>query len=326
MGLQNIYKNIIFRDETTWGTSVAGTTRTLQIVSSSLNANPNKTLVEDTRTSNKGRDRMVRLKNEIDGDIVAYSSPEVLNFMFETVNGSAGTTSAVGTSAILITYNQNTDGNMTSVTLVEDRNNSQEVFYGVRGKKLAMKASDGLVESTLTVMAKTRGAGATLANLVGETVKPLVFADMVITMGLPGYTQVSTLLCEDWSLEYDNGLEKTFLSGDRNAARMDQMVPMVSGQFTIFHEGSSYLNPTYGSSEVYIRIEGIYDSSEGLIAGVTPYYLRIDIPRAEITLNERNFEQGALAKEVISFTAMFDQGTSTLWKPQLTTGFDIEAA
>lgn len=326
MAYQQVYKDVMLREEAAWGVSGAGTSQLLQIISSSLESNPNKTVVEDTRTSVKGRDRMVRLKEEIEGDIAAYGSPRVLHRFMELGMGAAGITAAVGSSAVLNTYPQNTSGTMLSATLVQDRNNSGEAFYGLRAQKLSLKASDGILEVTLSGKAKSRSdVSGGVPDIVGETVKPFVFADFVVTVGRPGNVNPVTMYSSEWSVEYDNGLESSFLSGSRQATRSDPMTPQVTGTIKIFHEGTSWVSATYGASELYIRLAAMTDSSEGLIAGVTPYYLQVDIPRVEFTQSTRNYEQAALSVEEIQFTGMFDAGLSLLIRPQLTAGFDLDS-
>lgn len=324
MAPQLIYKNIAFRNEAVWGTSGAGTNRVLQIVSSDLMADPGKALVDSTTSSVKGRDRIVRGRNEVGGDIKSFLSPKVFHNFFEMAFGMHGTSAAVGNSAILTTYNQDSGGSYISYTVVKDRNNSQEAFYGVRGTKLSLQASDGLVETTLSTIAQTRGIGPSLADTTGETVKPFVFADVTVTIGGPAYANPYTAKVSDWSIEYDTDMERSYLSGSRDASRTDAKVPKVEGEFKIFHEGNSWVSAVYGSSELYLRFEFTTDSSEGLIAGVTPYYGRVNIPRVELISTERNYEQGNLSVEVVKFTGMFDQGTSALIQAQLTHGFDIE--
>lgn len=324
MAVQVIYKNLQVKEEASWGVSANTTLRRIPIVSSGLNLNPNKELVEDTRSSALGRDRMVRLRNEVDGDIVFYADSRSLNFAFESVMGQNGISSAGGSNAANYTYRQDVTGTPLSYTVLEDRNNSQEAFYGVRGTQLSLTASDGLLEMTLGTMAKSRAIGASVSDAVGATVKPFVFADVVISVGASG--SLGTVDVSEWSVEYNNNTERSFLSGSRNAARTDIQTPTVEGSFTIFHTGNSYISPTHGCSELWMRIEATTSSCEGLIAGVTPYYLRIDIPRIEFTTNERNYEQGALAMETINFSAMFDAGTSSLWLPQLFADLNIEAA
>lgn len=326
MAYQQIYKNVIFKEEAAWGVSAAGATQLIQIVSSTLESNPNKTLVEDTRTSVKGRDRMVRLKDEIEGDIVSMGSPRGIHRFMEMAMGAAGTTAAVGSSAVLNTYPQNTSGTMLSTTLVQDRNNSGEVFYGVRAQKLNLKASDGLLEMTLSTKAKSRSDGPGVPDLVGETVKPFTFADYTVTIGRgSANTNPVTMQVAEWNIDYDNGLESSFLSGSRQATRSDPMTPIVTGSIKIFHEGTSWTSPAYGVSEFYISLQASTDSSKGLIAGVTPYLFQIDIPRAEITKNTRPYQQAEFAVETLEFTGMFDAGLSLLIRPQLTAGFDLDS-
>jgi hypothetical protein len=324
MATQVIYKNLVVKDETSWGVSTNTTQRKLQIISTGLNLNPNKELVEDTRTAVQGRDRVVRLRNEIDGDIQMYAAPKELNFAFEQVMGAVGISSAGGSNAANYTYRQDPTGSAYSSTVVLDRNNSQEAFYGIRSSQLSMTASDGLVELTLTTMGKSRGIGASIADTVGGTVKPFVFADVVVSVGPSG--NLAPVDVSEWNLDYNNNLERTFLSGSRNAARTDITTPTLEGSFTMFHSGNSYSSPVFGCSELQIRIEATTSSCEGLIAGVTPYYLRIDVPRSEFTTNERNYEQGALSMETINFIGMFDPGTSSLWLPQLFAGLDLKSA
>lgn len=325
MAYQTIYKHLVFKDETTWGVSANSSLRYIPVTSSSIEENINKALVEDTSTSMKGRDRMYRGKSEITGEVSSFASPKVLHTFLELVNGVHGATAASGTSALIVTYNQNTDGNYISQSVIHDRNNSQEAFYGIRGTKLSLQASDGLVECSLSTIGKTRGNGVAVVDTIGETVVPFMFSDITVTIGRPSYASPVTLNVSDWNIDYDNKMEPGYLSSSRNPLRTDPSVPELTGSFTIYHEGTSWVSATYGASDFYLRIEAASDSSTGLIAGVTPYYLRIDVPRVQLTKTSRNYEQAALSVEKIEFTAYFDPGLSMMWKPQLTTGFDIEA-
>lgn len=324
MAVQVIYKNIGIEEETSWGASTGGILRVLQIKNTTLNTNPNKTLVEDTMTSLKGRDRFVLLKNETGGDIEALGSPRILHNFLKLINGLPGASTAMGTSAFVYTYNQDTGGSPLSMTMVLDRNNTQEKFSGLRASKLVLKASNDILDATLSLMGKDRVTGVSVTDKVGETFKPLTFADMKVTIGLPSYSQVATLNVSEWQLEFDTGLERSHLSGARTAARLDSKVDSLKGNFKIFHTGNSFVNTVYGVSDYNIRFEGIPDSSSGLIAGVTPYYLKIDLPRVQLRTTTRNYEQNQLAVETIEFEALFDPGTSALWSPQLTVGYDIE--
>lgn len=325
MANQRIYKHIAIRDETTWGVSATGTNKVIAVRTSTLNQNPNKAIVEETSTSIKGRDRMTVGHNEIDGDITGYASPRFLHHALEWVNGSQGATAALGTSAMTITYNQNVDGNLLSKTVLMDRNNTQEAFYGTRASKFSMNWANDLVEAALTLMAKSRGIGASVADVVGETVRPYEFADISVGIGGAAYVNPTVVFTSNGNFTYDNGQERSFLSGSRDAARTDPNIPRLNGSIEIFHEGNSFISPTYGCSELYIRIEATTVSCHGLIAGTTPYYTRIDIPRVQFTTNTRNYEQAALAMETIEFEAMFNPGTSSLWTATQVVGFDIEA-
>lgn len=323
MAQVTIYKDLAYTPEASYGTSIAAATR-IHIKSSSLNLNQNKELVEDTVSSSKGRDRMIRRKNVIEGDIEGFGSPRGLHFAFQLVNGSAGSTSAVGTSAILLTYNQNTTGSMLSYTVNKDRNNSQEAFAGVYASSLELSASDDLLEWTLSGGAQSRGNGSALTdNVIGETTHAYVFSDMSVTIhaGSTYGANAVTHKVSEWSVKYENGMEPTFLSGSANITRVDPKIPTVSGKIKIFHEGTSWVDATYGASEFYIRFDGSLPSQAGLIAGVTPFTLRVDVPRAQLTTNVRNYEQNEFAVEEIEFMGMMDLspvGTSALWKPTMT--------
>lgn len=325
MAAQVIYKNIGIENEATWGASVAGNARVLTIVSSSLNSNPNKELVEETNTSPKGRNRITIGRNEIDGDIMGYASPKLLHNMLEWVSGSAGVSSATGSSALTMTYNQNTDNTFVSRTVTQDRNQSQEKFSGLRASKFNLTFSDGLAEITTTLIGKARATGISLSDITGETIKPFEFADFTVQVGNAALANPTTVAVSNFELTYSNGLERAHLSGSRDASRIDGGVASLEGSFEIFHEGTSFVSPVYGCSELYIRLEATTVSCHGQIAGVTPYYMRINIPRSSFTTNERNYEQASMAKETINFVAMFDPGTSALWTPSLVAGLDINS-
>jgi len=322
------YKDLGIETESSFGASTAGTATRLHVASVGIELNPNKELVEDTSGTPKGRDRIVARRNDIEGDITGFGTPRSLHHMFELALGEAGSSVALGTAAI-ITYNQNTSGSMISKTINVDRNNSQEKFSGVRGKSLELTASDDLLEFTTSVLAQARANGVALPdNVVGETVLPFTFSDITATIhqGATYGAEGVELKLNEWNLTYDNGLEGTHQSGSKAISRSDPSIPTVEGSMTIFHEGASWVDATYGCSEFYVRFEATLPSCAGLIDGVTPYLLRIDTPRVQLSTNTRNYEQAALQVEEIKFMGMFDNsaaGTSALIVPSLTVGTEF---
>lgn len=325
MGYQTIYKDIGLENETSWGASMAGTVSRLHIKSSTLEQKNNKGLVTSTMTSSKGHDRMVQAKNDYAGDIMGYGTPSTLHEMFEMVMGARGATSTLGTSAMIIDYVQNTSGTMVSNTIQQDRNNAQEKFSGVVAHSMEVQFSNDLIEWTANCLAKTRTTGTALPDTIGETIKPYNYGDVTVTIhaGATYGAQPVTLQVSNFSVKYDNKATNTYFSGSNDPSRVDPKIPELTGKFEIFHTGSSWVSAFLGASEFYIRAQAVSNSSEGLIAGITPYMLRIDAPRTQLTVNTRNYEQDAFSIEKIEFIGMFDFGTSTLWKVQQTVGFDV---
>ena len=321
MPYQAIYKDMAIATEASFGTSIAQETR-LHVKSVSLGLDQNKELVEDTVTSSRGRDRLVRRRNIIEGDISGYASPRSLHEMLELVNGMQGVTT--GVSLMVITYGQNTSGTMMSKTVWVDRNSSTEAFNGVYASSLELSGSDDLLEWTMSGGAKTRGSGVAIAdNVIGETIHPYNFSDITVSIhkGATYGTQAVTHKVSEWSIKYDNGIEATHLSGSADIDRIDPKIPTVEGKFKIFHEGTSWVDATYGASEFYIRFDGSLPSQAGLIGGLTPYTLRIDVPRSQLKTNVRNYEQNEFAVEEIEFVGLMDLspvGTSALWKVSMT--------
>lgn len=326
MAHQTIYKNVGLANETSYGASIAPTASRIRVTSVGLNLNPNKEVVEDTVTSVKGRDRIVNLRNSIEGSIEGFGTPRNLHHMFELVNGQVGSSVALlgGTNVgIVMTYNQNTSGSMLTKSLVLDRNNSQELFNGVAGRKLTLSFSDGLLEYSLDATAKTRASGpAVTDNVAGETIKPFNFADFTVYIQA-GSTFVTaealTLKVSECEITYDNDHEVSFLSGNANADRIDPKIPTLEGKLKIFHEGSSWTAATFGASEFWMRLEGVLPTGSGQInVGNTPYLLRIDMPRTQLMTNERNYEQNELSIEEIAFNGLLNLGASYLWQPSIT--------
>lgn len=321
MAYQAIYKDIGIATEASFGTSLAMEKR-LHVRSVTLGLDQNKELVEDTVSSSRGRDRLVRRKNVIEGDITGYASPRSLHEMLELVNGAEGATA--GVSLMVITYGQNTTGTMMTKSIWLDRNNSTEAFNGVYATSLELSGSDDLLEWTMSGGAKTQGSGSALAdNVIGETIHPYNFSDVTVTIhkGATYGAQAVTHKVMEWNVKYDNGTEGTHLSGSADIARIDPKIPMVEGKFKIFHEGTSWVDATYGASEFYLRFDGSLPSQAGLIGGLTPYTLRIDIPRSQLKTNVRNYEQNEYAVEEIEFVGLMDLspvGTSALWKVSMT--------
>lgn len=319
------YKNIASEDEASYGASTGGLSSRLRVTSFNLNKDVNKELVEDTMVTAKGRDRIVEMKTVVEGDIAGYGTPRGLDFALELANGVAGSSAALGLSAgTITTYYQNTTGTLLSKTINVDRNNSQDKYQGVFGKELTLKASDGLLEWSLTAQAKDRVTGEAIADsvsLIGETIKPFTFADIniQITAG-QAYSAAAgvTHAVSEWELKYNNGAEGTHLSGNKTLARVDPKVPTIEGKFKIFHEGTSWVSAAEGSSVFHLRFEGVLPSSRGLIHGVTPYILRIDVHKAQLKTNVRDYEQAAFSVEDVEFIGAVSSGSSALWTPTIT--------
>ena len=321
------YKNIGIEDESSWGASTAGTAHRLQVTSVSINQVKEKQLVEDTIATPKGRDRMRDIKDTYEGDISGYLTPRNAHHMLELVNGSPSVAGgSIGSSATLFSYPQNTSGIMSSKTMVLDRNNSSEKFQGVRGKSFEISFSDSLMEFTLNGMASNRISAAALVDVVGETIKPFTFADAAVSIhaGSSYGANPVTLNVSEMSITYDNGLETTHLSGSGTPNRSDPKVPTIEGKFKIFHDGTSWTSAAYGSSEFYIRVLATLPSQGGYITGTTPFRLRIDIPRTELTSTVRDYEQGEFSMEEIEFMGMVEPGLSTLWRVELEAGVSID--
>lgn len=326
MAYQTIYKDIGIADETDWGSSIACTTNRIHIVSTSLAHESTKELVDDTMTSPKGNERSVYTKNVDTGDITGYVSPRTIHQMLELAMGVRGTSTAMGTSGAMQTYTQNVGGSMISKTINIDRNNSQETWNGVRASALEITGSDKFVEFTLNAIAKTYSTnGTSMQDLMGETVKAAPFSDVTVTIhhGATYGTQFTTLPVSEWSVKYENGLEATYLSGSRNIVRTDPKVPTVTGKFKIFHEGMSFVELAKGCSEGYLRFNILWSSCAGLIAGVSPYQLRIDVPRVDLTSDVRSYKAAEYCIEDVEFVGKLNTGTSSLIDIALTAGNQI---
>lgn len=321
-----IYKDIVFQPEATYGVSVAGSPDKLHVRTVTLSQTTEKILVEDTVANVKGRDRIVLNKNTVEGDVTGYVTPRGIHHALELALGTAATVgSSVGLSATLWQYDQNTTGTLLSKTMILDRNNSQEAFRGVRGKSLEITSSDSVTEYSLGVMAQSRTGAAALADLVGETVKPFVFADWTVQVnaGTTIGTAPITLAVSEWNIKYDNGQEGAFLSGSANLTRSDPMIPTLEGKIKIFHAGNSWADASFGNSNFYMRLQGTMPSGNGLVAGVTPYTLKIDMPKTQLSVNVRNYEQAAISVEDIDFVAQFETGLSYMIRAEMTAGQSI---
>jgi hypothetical protein len=261
MAYDRIYKDIGIEDEATWGASTGANLSKLHITSVDLTKSANKKAIEETSTSNKGRVRMYRQNNSIEGSLSMYASPRNLNHALELANGMAGTSSAFGTSHVTKTYYQATTSTLASKTINIDRVNSQEKFSGCVAKTLEISGSDDLLELSLDLFAKgyTNTGGVSMDDTAGETVKPFTFADVVIKIyaGATLSADPITLRANEWSVNYDNGLESIYQSGDgtndgRDPARFILGIPELTGSFQVIHEGSTWVNATYGCSEWYM--------------------------------------------------------------------------
>lgn len=318
-----IYKDIAIANETGYGASVLPNRR-LHVISANLNHNPNKELIEDTPNTIKGRLKIKRIRNENEGDLNMYASPLNLHHAFELALGATGTGATIGASpyALSMTYNQNNGEPWLSKSILKDYSMYQEKFSGVVADSLTMEFNDNLMELTLNTHARIfeGNIGLSLADNVGETIKPYNFSDMhVYVANNLANTNPVEVFVNNFSLEYNNGQERSYLSGSRDARRTDQNIPTLEVSFTQFQEGASWVNAFVGCSEFYIRIEGQLTSCDGLINGVTPYFLRMDIPRAEYAENTRNYEQAERAMEEIKLMAVV-QPTRGLIEPTMVMG------
>lgn len=328
------YQDIGISDEATFGVSASEdfsdeNTR-IHIQSITLKKTPTKEPIEETGASNRGRTRFKRLNNDISGDLNMYASPRNMHHAFEMVMGTRGATTALGSSyGVIINYFQSSSAGKKGKSINIDRINSQERANGVLAKSLEISGSDDTLEMSLNVMAKHLGTGASMAELLGETVLPFDFSDVQITVH-PGATygaSTLTVKAQEWSVTYDNGLEPLYQSKDdtndaRDPADFYYGIPTIEGNLSILHEGTTYVTSTYGCSVWYMRIEGTLTSCEGLIGGVSAYKFQLDIPHVVMNENTRDYEQSALAVEEISFFGLMDSGASTLFRPQITTAFD----
>ena len=322
-----IYKDITVTNESTWGVSLAGDPDRLHITSINLNLDENKMVIQDTSGTPKGFNRMTTGKYSLEGDIKGYVTPTNIHHALELVMGTSVTVgSSCGASATLFYYYQDVSGTLCSKAINIDRTNSQERYNGVRAKSLEITATDALTEFTLHCIGKSRGLGATVTDyVIGESIRPFIFADwtIYINAGNTSGPNGVTVGAKTWTLTYDNQQETTYLSGNQTPSRTDAKVPTLEGSFSLFHDGTSWTDATYGASEFFLRFQGVLPSERGLIAGVTPFMLRLDIPRVQLMKTVRGYADDTITVEDFKFTAMFDPGSSTLWYPQQTAGVSI---
>jgi len=317
---QMIFKHIGIENESTYGISVAGNATRLTVRTANIALTPNKELVEDTMASVRGRERMTSLRNSIEGSITAFATPRNTHHFLEMAFGDFGTSAALGTSgAALVTYNQNTSGTWVSKTILKDYNKSQEKFRGTAATGLEFTFSDGLAELSLDVIGQRRDVGITLANSLGETIKPFTFSDFNVQIAAGASANgLTTIRVSELTLSYSNGIAGAYLSGNNNITRIDSLVPSVTGSFKIFHDNDTFRTATFGCSEYFLRVDATLPDCHGLISGITPYFLRIDVPRTQFTTSELPYEQASLSMETISFTGLLEPGVSYLIRAQQT--------
>lgn len=316
MAHSTVYKDIGVGDEGTFGASIACDSERLHIRSFDINKVVEKEVMDDTTTTMLGGERMVRIKNTVEGDMNAYLTPKTMHYFMELANGSLGVSSELGVTGVLMTYNQNTNGTMVSKSINVDRNNSQETFNGVRASAIEFSGSDDKIEMTLSAIAKTQSNnGTSMQDLIGETIKTATFADVAITISQgAAYGSPDVLEVSDWKVKYENGLEASFLSGSRDLTRSDPGIPKVTGSLKVFHEGLSYVNLAHGCSDAYIRFDITFPTCAGLIAGITPYTARINVPKSQLISNVRSYTAAEKCVEDIEFEGVFNAGTSALWE------------
>lgn len=316
---QLIVKDIGIEDEPSFGASVAGTARRIHVRTVGLGLNVNKAVVEQTGGTAKGRDVMTRISNTLDGDITAYASPKVLHELLELGMGTTATSTSVGTSASIYTYNQNTQPNPLTKTVNIDRAVTQEKFQGVFGTGFQISGSDNLLELTVPTSARFRAAGVSMADAAGEQTKPLSFSDVIVTLYRGATVGVgTTVLVSNWTLNYANGYNGKHMSGSRDYNQIDSSIPTISGSFQVYHEGASFADAAYGCSEFWLRIDAVLPTCNGLVAGVTPHVLRLDVPRIELTTSTRSYEQASMAMEDVEWVGVVNPDTLYLFRATLT--------
>lgn len=319
------YKNLGVAVEGSYGASVALATFP-PIKSFSMNLDRNFTLKEDTSASALGYDRAAYVKDVYEGSLDINVDPISIRHWLKLGLGIPGAGITVGAGFVpggggtAMGFIPTNTGTLPSYRIDKDENTGVQSYFGVVAKSMDFKSSGEFVESTLNLTAKTSAAGTSMGSLIGVTINPFVFAESHIYYGATATGCTTEVLVEDWSFTYDMQAEVSHLSGDRNAARIDAMIPKLSGTWTRFYDDTTFGTNVTSESEKALRIE-IRGSQT--YSGTTPYALNFYFPRVRFAKTERPYEAGGFIKETVTFEGMYDANAAYLLRAVLHNGMSM---
>lgn len=313
------YKNIgVGREGSALGTS-AVINRYLQIKSLDLRPNENKVILDDTSNNALGGAKYYRERVTLEGSMTAYATPSNIQETLEMVCGTSNAGTSVGASALSYTYVVNQNAYMSKWFRVDDGVNIED-YHGLRAKTWKLDVSDMAEISVDLIGQGYTSAGSSMASTI-NTQAPFSLAELKVWVasapaGLGG-SSMSELVVHDFGVEYDNQMEGKHESGKRTINRADPKIPTLKVTFKRFYEDTILRDNNYlGSSTFAMRIEAFGTDHQSLIAGVTPYVFRIDIPSIQVTENhKRNYEAGEMIIEDITMEAVFNSTSGYLWQP-----------
>jgi hypothetical protein len=301
------YKNLGVAVESSYGASIALATY-LPVKSFSMSLDPNFTLKEDTTASALGYDRSAYLRNVYDGSVDFNVDPISVKYWLKLGFGIPGTGVTVGTGfipgggATAIGFLPQNTGVLPSYRLDKDENTAVAAFLGIISKSMEIKSSGDFVEGSLTLSAKEQFTGTTLSP-TGLTINPLAFAESKVYYGATITGCTTAVDVEDWSFTYDTQAEVSYLSGNRNANRVDAKIPKLSGSWTRFYDDTNFDTFVTNQSNRAIRIEIV---SAQAYSGTSAYRLNFYFPNVRISKSERPYEAGGFIKETVTFEGFYD--------------------
>lgn len=318
-----VNKNLGVGPESSWGVSLA-ITQYMHVKSAEFVRNVNKTLLDDTACSSPlGKQRAVTQNEEVTGNINAYLTPTNAKAAFEWITGTSVGGVSLGNSAMSYTWTQAQVSHRSKWVRLEWDDIAQEDYYGLRANTLELTStSGGPAEMTLDLIGQGYRAGVSMTT-TASTLKPLMLRNFKVYYTTAGPSDLgisqTELLVDEFTLNVDNKLEGKHQSGSAVISRTDVSgYPEVKLTLKRVNEATNARDAAWGISVWSIRLEGYTTADQGLIAGATPYLVRIDLPAAHVVETpKRDYSAGELSMEEINFECEYNTVKSALWIPQM---------
>lgn len=322
------YKNIAYNKQSAFGSSIGVGSNYLPVKTFEMNKDPEAVMVEQTTNTAKGIRRAVNVKDTVEGQ--ATFNVDFINIGHWLALGWGGgvTTAAVGSSATKYSFIQDSNGDLTSGRFDVDKVNALEAFQDVFATSFELKASDGLIEGTISLTGSRQITGSTFTPTVTET-RVLTFANAKIYYGNSYGAAGATieLPVTEWTFKYETGGEGKHQSGSNVISRHDTKFPVGQIEFTRFFDGSS--GPLVARDNVFTEdqergmVLELTSDPDSTITGTTPYVLRFPLPKVKFKTSERSFSAGEIIEEKVEGEALVEDAAGFMCEPELTTRNDI---